>query len=190
MMIVFEGIDGAGKSSHLQLICQWLNRIKYNYVVRREPGGTYIAEQMRKLLINYKLNPMMQLLLVSTARLDNTSSLIDYDGLILFDRYIDSTYAYQKNIDKNILDYMINLSAKIKVDYTFLFLNQYRKTIKNHFDEFSDNNSKEIKEIFLNKANLESEKYCVVPDLTQNEQHEFIKAKISEILNIEENRLI
>ena len=183
MLIVFDGIDGAGKSTHLKLISIWLKEKRYSFISRREPGGTYIAEQMRKILINSKQDDLMQLMLVSLARLSNTQSLENHEGLILFDRFSDSTYAYQKNIDKEVIDYMVNLTSKIKADFTFLFLNQYRQNVKNHLDEFSDTHYEQIKNTYIERSKIEPEKYCIVQDDTKENQLEFIKNKIKQLIN-------
>ena len=97
--ITFEGIDGAGKSSHIQPTAELLKAAGYDVVVTREPGGTPLAEKIRALVLNDAMDPMTEALLVFAARRDHIQTVIRpalaAGKIVLSDRFTDSTWAYQ-----------------------------------------------------------------------------------------------
>jgi dTMP kinase len=101
MFITFEGIDGSGKSTQIQLLKEMLE--KHNHVVTtlREPGGNILSEQIRQLLLDSKeqVDPRCELLLFTAARAQLVSSVIrpalEAGKIVICDRYIDSSVAYQ-----------------------------------------------------------------------------------------------
>ena len=101
MFITFEGIDGSGKSTQIQLLKDMLE--KHNHVVTllREPGGNILSEQIRQLLLDSKeqVDPRCELLLFTAARAQLVSSVIrpalEAGYIVICDRYIDSSVAYQ-----------------------------------------------------------------------------------------------
>lgn len=97
--ITFEGIDGAGKSSHIQPMAELLRSAGYEVVLTREPGGTALAEKLRQLILNDSMDPMTEALLVFAARRDHIQTVIhpalQAGKVVLCDRFTDSTYAYQ-----------------------------------------------------------------------------------------------
>ena len=98
-VIVFEGIEGSGKTYHLSNVSNYLKKKKIDYIQIREPGGSKNAEKIRKLILNNKsdFNKNTDLLLYLAARSENMSLLKkNYKKkIILIDRFIDSTIAYQ-----------------------------------------------------------------------------------------------
>jgi dTMP kinase len=97
--ITFEGIDGAGKSSHLDAVEQrWLAR-GLDVVRTREPGGTLLAEALRELLLHRAMDTLTEVLLVFAARREHLQSLIEpalaRGAVVLCDRFTDATFAYQ-----------------------------------------------------------------------------------------------
>ena len=109
-IIVFEGIEGSGKSHHIAKVSRYLDKEKINYLKIREPGGSVNSEKIRKLLLNQKsnFNAKTDLLLYLAARSENINLIKKYYGkrIILIDRFIDSTIAYQHygmGIDINII---------------------------------------------------------------------------------------
>lgn len=97
--ITFEGIDGAGKSSHLQAVEQrWLAR-GLEVVRTREPGGTPLAEALRELLLHRGMDVLSEVLLVFAARRDHLLQVIEpalaRGAMVLCDRFTDATFAYQ-----------------------------------------------------------------------------------------------
>jgi len=97
--ITFEGIDGAGKSSHLQTLAQWLHARGQSVIVTREPGGTPIAETLRTLLLAESMHADTEALLMFAARNEHIQTLIlpalEQGSWVLCDRFTDSTLAYQ-----------------------------------------------------------------------------------------------
>lgn len=100
--ITFEGIDGCGKSTQRELLAQQLRRQGFEVVVTREPGGTVIAEDIRRLLISdasVHIAPTTELLLYVAARAQHVAELIrpslEAGRIVISDRYTDSTVAFQ-----------------------------------------------------------------------------------------------
>ncbi len=101
-LITFEGIDGSGKTTQIQLLSSWLEKKSIRYRIIREPGGTAISEKIRDLLLDTKnsgMNAVCEMFLFSAARAQVTSEVIlpALSGgiVVICDRYYDSTTAYQ-----------------------------------------------------------------------------------------------
>ncbi len=99
VFITFEGIDGAGKSSHLQALTQELQAHGRVVMVTREPGGTPLAEQLRELVLSLPMDGLTEALLVFAARRDHVCQVIRpalaRGEVVLCDRFSDSSFAYQ-----------------------------------------------------------------------------------------------
>lgn len=99
VFITFEGIDGAGKSSHMQALTAALQAQGRAVTVTREPGGTALAEQLRELVLNAPMDGLTEALLVFAARRDHVCQVIRpalaRGDVVLCDRFSDSTFAYQ-----------------------------------------------------------------------------------------------
>ncbi len=99
LFISFEGIDGAGKSTHIEGLAQALRAQGRNVTLTREPGGTPLAEKLRALVLNDPMDAMTEALLVFAARRDHLQQLIEpalaRGEVVLCDRFTDATYAYQ-----------------------------------------------------------------------------------------------
>ncbi len=97
--ITFEGIDGAGKSTHIEFVARELQRAGREVVVTREPGGTPLGEQLRELVLRQAMTARAETLLMFAARAEHLALLIEpalADGRwVLCDRFTDATYAYQ-----------------------------------------------------------------------------------------------
>lgn len=97
--ITFEGIDGAGKSTHLERLARELRAERGEVVVSREPGGVVLAEQLRELLLQQPMEPLSEALLVFAARHEHVSQLIRpalaRGATVLCDRFSDASFAYQ-----------------------------------------------------------------------------------------------
>lgn len=101
MFISFEGIDGSGKTTQIELLKKELVSQGYRVEVFREPGGTVVSEKIRGLLLNndYDIDPISELLLFSAARAQLTAKkirpLLNQNVIVILDRFYDSTIAYQ-----------------------------------------------------------------------------------------------
>jgi dTMP kinase len=101
MFITFEGIDGSGKSTQIQLLKEMLEKRNHIVTILREPGGNILSEQIRQLLLDSKeqVDPRCELLLFTAARAQLVGSVIrpalEAGNIVICDRYIDSSVAYQ-----------------------------------------------------------------------------------------------
>jgi dTMP kinase len=97
--ITFEGIDGAGKSTHIDALYAWLRQRGQDVVLTREPGGSTLAEQLRELVLHQPMDALTESLLVFAARRDHLQSCIEpalaRGATVLCDRFTDATFAYQ-----------------------------------------------------------------------------------------------
>ena len=99
VFISFEGIDGAGKSTHVQPLADALRQHGRTVTVTREPGGTPLAEKIRALVLNDAMDPLSEALLMFAARRDHLRLVIEpalaAGQVVLCDRFTDATFAYQ-----------------------------------------------------------------------------------------------
>lgn len=109
--VTFEGIDGAGKSSHIETLALWLRERGHEVVLTREPGGTALAERLRELVLHTAMDPLTEALLVFAARRDHLTQLIEpalaRGASVLCDRFTDASFAYQgagRGFDAELLD--------------------------------------------------------------------------------------
>ena len=178
-IIVFEGIEGSGKSLHINHVAAYLKKKDRKYIKIREPGGNRNSEKIRKLILNNKSNfdKITDLLLYLAARNENIVNIIKKNigkKIILIDRFTDSTLAYQHygmGIDMNFIITINNFLLKnIKVGFTFLNLvnsknmrlrlNQRKKL--NRYDKFKMLFYKKVQSGFINIANKNKKKYLQI----------------------------
>jgi dTMP kinase len=99
IFISFEGIDGAGKSTHIAGLAEALSSKGYKVLLSREPGGTSLAEKLRTLILNDAMDALTESLLVFAARRDHVETVIRpalaRGEVVLCDRFTDATFAYQ-----------------------------------------------------------------------------------------------
>jgi len=99
IFISFEGIDGAGKSSHIQAVADAFRLQGKTLVQTREPGGTSLAEKLRDMVLHDAMDPLCEALLVFAARRDHLQQVIEpalaRGDVVLCDRFTDATFAYQ-----------------------------------------------------------------------------------------------
>ena len=167
-IIVFEGIEGSGKSHHINKVSKYLDKKKINYIKIREPGGSLNSEKIRRLILNKKsnFNIYTDLLLYLAARSENINLIKKSykKKIILIDRFIDSTIAYQHygmGVDLNIIK-IINkfLLKNIKVNFTFLnvvnkknlFQRLKNRKSLNRYDQFDMNFYNKVQKGFLKLA--------------------------------------
>jgi len=116
LFISFEGIDGAGKSTHIDGLAQAFRAQGRAVTVTREPGGTPLAEKLRTLVLNDAMDAMTEALLVFAARRDHLQQVIEpalaRGDVVLCDRFTDATFAYQgggRSFDLKTLSYLEQL---------------------------------------------------------------------------------
>ncbi len=97
--ITFEGIDGAGKSTHIPFVVQLLEQAGHNVVTTREPGGTELGEQLRALLLHQNMHLETEALLMFAARREHIDKVIApalaRGDWVVSDRFTDASFAYQ-----------------------------------------------------------------------------------------------
>lgn len=108
--ITFEGIDGAGKSTHIDALAQRLRQRGAEVVCTREPGGTELAEKLRELVLHQPMDALTEAMLVFAARRDHVQRVIApalaRGATVVCDRFTDATFAYQgggRGFDASIL---------------------------------------------------------------------------------------
>lgn len=129
--ITFEGSDGCGKTTQSVLLVQKLKELGLNIVRTREPGGTIIAEVLRKILLDpkNKISALAELLLYEACRAQHTEELIipalNSGKVVICERYTDASIAYQgfgRGIDKKIIFQLNDIAtSKLKPDLTVFF---------------------------------------------------------------------
>jgi dTMP kinase len=195
-IIVFEGIEGSGKSHHINKVSKYLDKKKINYIKIREPGGSLNSEKIRRLILNKKsnFNIYTDLLLYLAARSENINLIKKSykKKIILIDRFIDSTIAYQHygmGIDLKIINTINKFLLKnIKVNFTFLnvvnkknlFLRLKNRKSLNRYDQFDMNFYNKVQKGFLKLATLNKNTYKIIDsnlDIKKNEDLIIIQLK-------------
>ena len=187
-VIVFEGIEGSGKTSHLNFVSKYLKKKRVNFIKIREPGGSKNSEKIRKIILNQKssFNKNTDLLLYLAARSENINLIKKFykKKIILIDRFTDSTVAYQHygmGADLKIIN-IINkfLLKEIKVNFTFLNIvnkkNLFHRLKKrkslNRYDQFDINFYNKVQKGFLKLSKLNKKSYKIIDsnlDIKKNE---------------------
>ena len=198
-VIVFEGIEGSGKSYHVKNISKYLDKKNLKYIRIREPGGSINAEKIRKLILNKKsnFNKNTDLLLYLAARSENIYLLKKYYNkkIILIDRFTDSTIAYQHyglGVNINLIK-IINKSLlkDFKVDFTFLNIVNKKNMIKrlkarkslNRYDSFDKNFYQKVQNGFLDLYKKNKKKYQLVDSNLDKAENKFqIIKKIDKLI--------
>ena len=190
-LIVFEGIEGSGKSTQIKNVIKFLNKKKINFIRFREHGGTKNSEKLRKLILskNSNFNKLTDLYLYFASRSENYEKILKKNyrkKTIIIDRFIYSTIAYQAygmKIDKKIIEMNNKYIIKdVKPDLIFLLLvnkKNFKKRIglrknKNRYDEFKYDFYKNVQNGYLKI--LKNNKKCVI--INSNEDIETNKNKI------------
>ena len=198
-IIVFEGIEGSGKSLHINNVANYLKKINRKFIRIREPGGSKNSEKIRKLILDNKssFNINTDLLLYMSARSENINLIKkNYKKkIILIDRFVDSTIAYQHygfGVDIKIIN-LINkfLLKNIKVTFTFLNIvslknmnNRLKKRKKlNRYDKFNTFFYNKVQKGFLDIFKKKKNKYLKVnSNLEINLNKKLIINKIKKLI--------
>ena len=199
-LIIFEGIECSGKSTQLKNVVIFLKKNKKKFLYLREPGGTNNSEKLRKLILNKKsdFNKFTDFLLYMASRSENMEKIIKKyykKKIILIDRFIDSTIAYQHygfGINLKLITLINNyLLNNFKVSFTFLNLvnsKNMRNRLKsrkslNRYDKFDNNFYNRVQKGFLALSKKKSSKYMIIDsnlDIEINKS--IIKKRINELL--------
>jgi len=198
-LIVFEGIEGSGKSHHIKIIAKYLTKEKKKFIQIREPGGNKNSEKIRELILDNKstFNKNTDLLLYLSSRSENIDLIKKNYGkkIILIDRFVDSTLAYQHygmgvNIKfiNNINDFLLK---GIKIDFTFLNIVNPKNMKKrlnirkklNRYDQFSSNFYKKVQNGFIKILKKKPKKYMKIDsNINIEDNQNIILNKIKELI--------
>ena len=197
-IIVFEGIEGTGKTHHINNIAKYLKKNHKKFIQIREPGGSKNSEIIRKLILHNKstFNKHTDLLLYLSARSENLELIKKNMGkqIILIDRFSDSTIAYQHYGMGVNLKFIMNINnyllKKINIDFTFLNIvnkeNMKKRLMKrknlNRYDKFNNNFYDKVQKGFIKIFKANPKKYMKIDsniDINYNEK--IILNKIKEL---------
>ena len=194
-LIIFEGVEGSGKTYHLNKVAKYLKKKNLSFIKIREPGGNKNSEKIRNIILNSKasFNQKTDLLLYQAARSENITNIKkNYKKkIILIDRFTDSTIAYQHfgfglnlSIIKNLNKYLL---GNIKPSFTFLNIVDKKNMLirlklrkkLNRYDKFNVNFYNKVQNGFLKLARNKKD-YKIINsnlDIIENEK------KILDIIN-------
>tara|TARA_Y100000996_G_scaffold404563_1_gene378792 strand:- start:797 stop:1411 length:615 start_codon:yes stop_codon:yes gene_type:complete len=178
-LIVFEGIEGSGKTLHSKFLASYLKKKKIKFIKLREPGGNINSERIRKLILSNKskFNKITDLFLYLAARNENLENLIKKNykkKIIIIDRFIDSTLAYQHygmGIDYKLINNLnYYLTKEIKIDLTFLNLVNFKNLKKrlskrknlNRYDKFNIKFYKKVQNGYMKISKSKKKKYKII----------------------------
>ena len=198
-VFVFEGIEGSGKTHHITYLSRYLKSKKISFFKLREPGGSLNSEKIRRIILNNKsnFNKTTDLLLYLSARSENISLLKKHykKRIILIDRFVDSTIAYQHygfgvklELINLINDYILK---DFKVDFTFVNIVSKKNMISrlkqrkslNRYDKFNLNFYQKVQNGFLRLAKNNKKKYKIInSNLSKNDNQELIIETIKKFL--------
>ncbi len=196
---MFEGVEASGKSHHISVVANYLKNKKISFIKLREPGGSRNSEKIRRLILNKKtkFKKETDLLLYLASRSENINLISKYYNkkIILIDRFVDSTIAYQHygmGIDKNIIK-VVNrfLLKKINVKFTFLntvskknlLLRLKKRKSLNRYDKFKLNFYDKVQKGYLKIAKSNPKSYKIInSNLDQKKNEILIKDQIDKLI--------
>ena len=178
-IIVFEGIEGSGKSFHINNVVNYLKKKGRKFIKIREPGGSKNSEKIRKIILSNKSNfsKTTDLFLYLAARSENIDKIIKGNykkKIILIDRFVDSTTAYQHfgmSINLELINFINKfLLRNININFTFLNLvnekNMKFRLAKrlnlNRYDKFNISFYKKVQSGFIKIADKNKKKYLKI----------------------------
>ena len=177
-VIVFEGIEGSGKTYHSNCLANYLKKNKIDFVKIREPGGSLNSEKIRKLILNNRSNfdKNTDLLLYLAARNENLIKLKKFykKKIIIIDRFTDSTIAYQHygfGVNLKLINFINkHLLKNFKSDFTFLNIVNKKNMSRrlklrkklNRYDKFSINFYEKVQKGFLKLSKKNQKKYKII----------------------------
>ena len=198
-IIVFEGIEGSGKSHHITIESKYLSKKKNSHIKIREPGGNPNSEKIRKLILDNKsnFNENTDLFLYMAARSENIDIIKKSLNrkIILIDRFTDSTIAYQHfgmGVNLNLIETLNkSLLKNIKVSFTFLnIVNQtnLQKRLKqrkslNRYDKFKMSFYNKVQNGFIKLSKKNKNKYQLInSNLEIDKNEKLILSKIDRLI--------
>lgn len=180
MFITFEGGEGSGKTSLIKEVSKWLVENGKPTLTTREPGGSFIAEQIRKVLLdnnNLDMSPKTEALLFAASRVQHLEEIIlpalKENKIVLCDRYIDSSLAYQGYArglgleailmaNNFVLEYMPNYTIYIDVDPEIGLSRAHQRGASNRLDNEALTFHKRVREGYLKVSEMYKERFIII----------------------------
>jgi dTMP kinase len=178
IFITLEGIDGAGKSSHIAALQELLECNHKEVVVTREPGGTELAEQLREMILHQSMDTLTEVLMVFAARRDHLMKCIEpalkRGAVVLCDRFTDATFAYQgagRGFDLAVLQQLERwVQAELAPDLTLLFdlspaiAAQRRAAVRepDRFEQLQTEFFEQVRQGYMHRVELEPQRFVVL----------------------------
>lgn len=194
--ITLEGMDGAGKSTHIPDIIKLLELKGVEVISTREPGGTLLGEQLRTLLLNEAMHPETETLLMFAARREHISQIIEpalaRGAWVLSDRFTDATYAYQSGGRGVLANKVIELEAwvqgDLQPDLTLLFdvpveVSVVRLASARAPDKFERESAEfftKIRNAYLDRANKNPNRFCMI---NSNQALDDVKVEVKNVIS-------
>jgi dTMP kinase len=194
--ITLEGMDGAGKSTHIPNIITALKARGIEVVSTREPGGTRLGEKLRALLLHDVMHPETETLLMFAARREHIDSIIEpalkRGAYVLSDRFTDATYAYQcgaKGVSSNKIKQLEKwVQGKLQPDLTLLFdvpveISMKRLTTAREPDKFEREDAKffeKLRQAYLTRASENPTRFRVI---NANQALDKVKVLVEEVIS-------
>ena len=176
--ITFEGVDGAGKSTHIDEVISFLESQKIAVKRTREPGGTKLGEKLRELLLHDEMDPETETLLMFAARRQHIAEVIkpalDEGAFVVSDRFTDATYAYQYGGKQVAYSKIQTLEAwvhpDLKADLTLLFdlpveisIDRLKKNrTPDKFEKESEAFFNRLRNVYLDLARQHPNRYKII----------------------------
>lgn len=179
LFITLEGIDGAGKSSHVPFLIDYFTRLGRAVVSTREPGGTPVGEALRDMVLNQPMHPETEALLVFASRREHIAAIIApalaRGAVVISDRFTDATYAYQcggRGLDTTRVGVLENwVHEHLQPDLTFLF-DAPTEVARERLDKNTVNQDKferergeffnRVSAMYLARAQQFANRFCVI----------------------------
>lgn len=198
--ITLEGMDGAGKSTHIPNIVEQVKESVQEVVCTREPGGTPVGEDMRKLLLHEDMHPETETLLMFAARREHIAQVIDpalsRGAFVISDRFTDATYAYQAGAKGVSVDKISALETwvqgNLQPDATLLFdvpveVSMKRLAVARTPDKFEREGAlffEKLRDTYLERARKDSARFYVIDaNKTLEAVREEVKAIIHTVIS-------
>jgi len=194
--ITLEGMDGAGKSTHIPDIIKLLELKGVEVISTREPGGTLLGEQLRTILLNEAMHPETETLLMFAARREHISQIIEpalaRGAWVLSDRFTDATYAYQSGGRGVLANKVIELEAwvqgDLQPDLTLLFdvpveVSLARLASARAPDKFERESAEfftKIRNAYLDRANKNPNRFCMI---NSNQALDDVKVEVKNVIS-------
>ena len=194
--ITLEGMDGAGKSTHIPDIIKLLEGKGVEVISTREPGGTVLGEQLRTLLLNEPMHPETETLLMFAARREHIAQIIEpalsRGAWVLSDRFTDATYAYQSGGRGVLANKVIELEAWVQVglqpDLTLLFDVPVEVSVArlasartpDKFERESADFFTKIRNAYLDRARNNPNRYCII---NSNQTRADVKVEVKNVIS-------